>query len=262
MKQIGLVFLLLASGAIVGIYYLWQEATKLPDWYGKTSSPPSAASVQQTTATIQQRIQAQARQSEPSQLNQAAVASSVPSAKAPSAKVPSAKAPSAKVPSSNVEVQVDQAELNDLLAAKIAPPNQSNPLSKSVKGFQTKVENETLKTGAIVDIKELQASNLGSQDQALVSKITEHFPALANQQIYIGIVGQPTVKDGQLHFDENTKIQLGNLSLTMKEISDRFGIPPEQLQEKLRLKLQLQGLDVKDIQFQDGKATLRGDVKE
>jgi hypothetical protein len=236
------------GGTIAGLYYVWHQVTKLPDWYRESAAPPSPASIQQTTAAVEKRIQqAQEAQVQPSAEPQLSASQS-----------PVAVSPA---PSPRVEVQVDQAELNDLLAAKITTPAPTNPLSQSVKGLHTEVENETLKTGAIVDIKQLKSSNLGSSDQELVSKITQQLPALADQKVYVGIAGKPKVKDGQLQFDDDTRIQVGNLSMTVKEVSDRFGIPPEQVREKLKLQLKLQGLDVKDIQLQDGKATLRGAAK-
>jgi hypothetical protein len=252
-KQIGLVLLLMFGGSLAGIYYIWHEATKVPDWVSKTP-PQMSPNVQQTQTNLERRIQAQVRQSQVPQT----IAQVTPLPIALPSAPQSAPQPIEKP---KVEVKVSSSELNDLIAAKVTDQSKGNSLPKSVKGFHTAVENETLKTGAIVDMKELQSSNLGAKDQELVSKIAQNFPMLGQQDVYIGVSGKPKVQDGKLKFDRDTKVQIGNLSLTVDEIAARLGISPEQVQEKLNMQFQLQGLDLKDIELQNGTATLRGTPK-
>jgi hypothetical protein len=248
-KHIGLVLLLMFGGSLAGIYYIWHEATKVPDWISKTPPQPSP-SFQQTQTKIERRIQAQVQQSQASQtvVQVTPLPISVPQSPQPTEKP-------------KVEVKVSSSELNDLIASKMTDKTQGDTLPKSVKGFHTAVENETLKTGAIVDMKELQSSNLGAKDQELVSKITQNFPMLGKKDVYIGVAGKPKVQDGKLKFDRDTKVQIGNLSLTVDEIADRLGVSPEQVQERLNMQFQLQGMDLQGIELQDGGAMLRGTPK-
>ena len=266
MKRISLVLLVLLGGTLSGLYYFWHQATKLPDWYREDAAQPPIATPQ-TTANIQQKIQAQIQQSliaespNPSSPN--------PSSSNPGSPNPNSPNPSSSNPSSSrtpdkadktVKVQLNQDELNDVLVSKIVEKNRISALPASIKSVHTAVENNTLKTGAVVDLKELKNSNLGSQEKAFLEQATQRIPGLGDRKVYIGIEGKPRVQDGKMQFDDQMRVHVGNLSLTVAELADRLGVPPEKVKERLKLELQLQNLNVNDIELQNGTAILRGSV--
>lgn len=264
MKKLGLFFLVVA--AIVGgfaatFYYFLQQATKLPDWYSNHSTPPKTlAEAQKSRAAIEQKIQAKTEAAIQKPAAQPSSAPASPTVVKPNPPVSTAVAskPVAVAPAKNpdVEIKLKPEELNDLIVTNMT--EKSPP--KALAGFQTTVQNNTLKTGAVVDIKELQKSKVGSNEQELLSQLSQNLPPDA-QKIYIGIEGQPEVKNGRLQLGENTRIRVGNLVLSLAEIRDRFGISPEQIQEKLNVNLNLQNLNVEDIEFKNGTAVLRGSTK-
>jgi hypothetical protein len=53
---------------------------------------------------------------------------------------------------------------------------------------------------------------------------------------------------------------MGNLSLSLSELSQRLGIPQEQLEQKLSLSLELGRLKVNDMTLTNSKVLLRGAV--
>ena len=81
------------------------------------------------------------------------------------------------------------------------------------------------------------------------------------RKVYIGVEGKPEIQDGKLRFNQNAKIQVGTMSFTIAEVADRLGVSPEKVQDQLNLELKLRGLTIKDIDFQDGNAILRGSAK-
>lgn len=267
MKKLGFFFLLsaaLASAGVATFFYVWRQATKLPDWYSDNPAKTrSVAEIQQSRTAIEQRIQAQTQaaiqpsSSRPNLQPSQVVAQQNPQVKPQVAVSSAASQSQASNHSNNVEVQLKAEELNDLIVTNLT--EKSPP--KALAGFQTKVENNTLKTGAVVDIKELQKSKVGSKEDELLSQLSQNLPS-DQQKVYIGIEGQPEVKNGRLQLGENTRVRVGNLSLTLAEIRDRFGISPEQIQEKLNVDLNLRNLNVEDIEFKNGTAVLRGSAKD
>lgn len=265
MKKLGFFFLVsaaLASAAAATFLYVWRQATKLPDWYSDNPAKTrSVSEIQQSRAAIEQKIQAQTHAAVQPSSPQPNLRPSQTAVKQNSQVKPQVTAPSAGAPSkpsnNNVEVQLKAEELNDLIVTNLT--EKSPP--KALAGFQTKVENNTLTTGAVVDIKELQKSKVGSKEQELLSQLSQNLPS-DQQKVYIGIEGQPEVKNGRLQLGENTRVRVGNLSLTLAEIRDRFGISPEQIQEKLNVDLNLRNLNVEDIEFKNGTAVLRGSAKD
>ncbi|MBD1843807.1 hypothetical protein H6F89_10420 [Cyanobacteria bacterium FACHB-63] len=232
----------IAVAAVSGGYYFWRQFTQLPDWYAEEqTSPRTYTQIQESGAAIEKRIAAQIQTSP-----QSASTNIAPNSPEPQ-------------PSKPVQVALSSKELNDLLVTKITEKRGGKALPNSVKGFHTSVKNDQLKTGAVVDIKELQNSGLGAQHQALLTQITKKIPV--DRRVYIGIEGKPEIQNGKLHFDENARIQVGNMSFTIAEVASRLGVPPQKVQDQLNLELKLRGLTVKDIDFQDGNAVLSGAAK-
>jgi hypothetical protein len=54
---------------------------------------------------------------------------------------------------------------------------------------------------------------------------------------------------------------LGNLSLSLNELSQRLGIPAEQLEQTLNLSLPLGSLKVNDMELTNDKLLLKGSVE-
>jgi hypothetical protein len=227
MKKMGVLLLLLMGGGLGIGYYFWHQATQLPEWYTQNQvETRKLVNVQKKATAIEQKIKQQADSSK------------------------------------NPEIKLNGDELNDLFVSKLVDKSGTESLPKALKGIHTKIENDKLKTGAVVDIKELQSSQLGEREKALVAQLTEKFPTLGDRKIYIGLEGKPQLENNQLKFDSNTRVQLGDLSFTLTEVADRLGIPPEKLQERINVELQLGNLQVKDIEFQNGNAVIKGSAND
>ena len=233
MKKIGVISLiLLTTGVIAGFYY-WQQATTLPTWYEKQvttaniNNTRNRLNIQQTTEKIEVKIAASTQQ---------------------------------LVNNKDIELQLDENELNNLLASEIVKKSNKNQLVQAVKAVKTEIENGKLKSGAIVNISEISTAQLGKNEVAELTKVIKAFPTLEDREVYLGIEGKPIFKNGQLRFDENSTIKVGNLSFTQAELSEKLGIPESKIKQFTKLQLQIDKLKVNDIELNDEKALLRGSV--
>jgi hypothetical protein len=95
-----------------------------------------------------------------------------------------------------------------------------------------------------------------------VGKVLEAFPLLENKEVYIGLSGKPRIENGQLKLDKDTKIKIGNLSLSLSEVSQRLGIPQEEIEQKINQSLQAGNLKINDMELTESKILLRGSLKE
>lgn len=250
MKKASVLFLLMSAGIVIGVasgvYYFWRQFTQLPDWYTtQQNAPRTYAQIQKSGAAVEKKIQAQIQASP--QAAKVNVVQNRPSEQAPS-------------PPKDVQIALNSQELNDLLVTKIAEKREGRSLPSSVKGFNAAVKDNKLKTGAVVDIKELQNSGLGTQQQQFLSEITQNLPG-NDRKVYIGVEGKPQIQNGKLRFNQNARIQVGNMSFTIAEVANRLGVSPEKVQDQLNLELKVRGLTVNDIDFKDGNAILTGDPK-
>jgi hypothetical protein len=229
LKLIGIVLLLLLGFGGASLYYFWQEATKLPEWYvNKPTHDLGNANTNVIADQIKQKIKAQTEHSQPS-----------------------GKA-------ANVELNLTSAELNQVVTEKLAEKAHQSNLNQAIKGIDTQIAGDQLKTGAVVDLANLKTSNMSDREKTLLNEVTQKFPALANREVYIGIEGKPQIDKGRLKFDSQTKVQVGKLSFTVPELADRLGIPEATLLEKINLNLNLNGLTIEAIELKAGNAVLKG----
>lgn len=232
MKRIAAILLLISAGVISGVYYYWMQATNIPDWYTSQETKTNSINI------IAKKDSQQARNIE--------------------AEVTAIKQPLGS--SKNVELNLSEKDLNNILASEIAKKNNSSKIAEAVKAVKTNIKEGKIEGGAVVNISEIPTTHLRESETAAITRAFKVFPGLENREVYIGIEGKPTIENGQLKFDENTKIKIGNLSFTQAELSEKLGIPESQIRQFTNLELQVGKLKVNDIELNDGKALLKGSV--
>lgn len=232
MKRIAVIFLLITTGVISGIYYYWRQATNIPDWYTSQEMKNNSINI------IAKKDSQQARNIE--------------------TEVTAIKQPLGS--SKNVELQLSEKDLNNILASEIAKINNSSKIAEAVKAVKTNIKEGKIEGGAVVNISEIPTAHLRESETAAITRAFKVFPGLENREIYIGIEGKPTIEDGQLKFDNNTRIKIGKLSFTQAELSEKLGIPESQIRQFTKIELQVGKLQVNDIELNDGKALLKGSV--
>jgi hypothetical protein len=232
MKRIVVIFLLITTGVISGVYYYWRQATNIPDWYTIQEKKNNSINI------IAEKDSQQARNIE--------------------AEVTAITQPLGS--SKDVELNLSEKDLNNILASEIAKKNNSSKISEAVKAVKTNIKEGKIEGGALVNISEIPTAHLRESETAAITRAFKVFPGLENREVYIGIEGKPTIEDGQLKFDENTKIKIGNLSFTQAELSEKLGIPESQIRQFTNFELQVGKLKVNDIELNDGKALLKGSV--
>ncbi len=77
----------------------------------------------------------------------------------------------------------------------------------------------------------------GTARQLAIAKLIKSVPDLKNRSVYIGIEGKPIVRNHQITLDNTSHVIVGNLSLTLSELSQRLGIPQERLQQQISQRL-------------------------
>lgn len=216
MKKIVIVLSVAIAAPLLIAYYYWQQATKLPEWYtaNETISPQiNPAELEPGNSAEQLELEIPQEMLEKD--NQASTEAS----------------------SGNVEVKLDEKELNDLLVSKISKDVANGEFSQAVKGSNTTIRNGKVESGAVLSISDIPVDQLEASEKEALQKAIATFPNLKNKEVYVGIEGKPKAENGQLAFDDNTNIKLGNLSFTVLELSNRLGVPKERVEEAINLDL-------------------------
>jgi anti-sigma28 factor (negative regulator of flagellin synthesis) len=269
MKKLVIGFLILGCGVCIPVlYYYWRQATQLPEWYAAQSSSTlrtlnfsNSSELRAARARLQEKIEASiAKSPAATPKNSLPLVSRTNSSNYSSGQAPSNA--SQIDTNKNVEVELSDREVNELAMATIAERTGHSQVLANVPSLHTQIKDGVLESGTVVNLADFPKNQLAEGEVAALGKVLKTFPFLENKELYIGISGKPQIENGQLKWDKHTKVKLGNLSLSLSELSQQLNIPQEKLEEKLNLSLAVGRLKVNNLEVTDNKVLLRGSVNQ
>lgn len=265
MKKLSLIILSLSIGVAGIVYYQWQQFTNLPEWYTQQAqASPNLINFKNPEEVKEAKIQLEGKIDAylVSQENQPTLEK--PQNDSPFNTQPiigSANAGKTFDPDS-VAINLDATEFNTLVVSNLVENARSSPLLDSAEGFKTTIKNGAIEAGVVLNISQIPTDQLAAGERTAFNKAIQTFPFMENRQVYLAVEGKPSLEQGTMKFDDSTKVKVGNLSMTLSELSQKLGIPQEQLQQKIKLELSLGRLKINDIKFEGDRALIRGAVQE
>jgi hypothetical protein len=223
-------------GAIGGAYYIWQEAIKVPDEYIKANAEAKTDS--------QLPLQS-------SQITERAAVSK----KKITAPVEVARS------GQKVNVKLNIADINNLVVAKLATSQPTQQIPVGIKGIRTNIKDGKIYTGAMVNLDQLLRNGRPGIQTAALTKITNKLTFLKGRDVYIGIVGKPTLQGNQIEFAPDTQIKIGNMNFTITQLAENLGVSPTKLQQTIALQIQQQNFKVNRINVENNGLAIEGAKK-
>jgi hypothetical protein len=250
-QKLALAILLLLVGAGTSGFWFWRQATYLPDWY--TQSPPLPKADQALGQGIDQ---ANERQTLKVKLGRTVrpVPLSAPSNRPLEGSVDR----SADRTHNTHEVRLDAQTFNEFVVSSIPPTPQGDAVLPAIKAIKTEIEDQKLKVGLVINTAEIPLKKLPQKSRSQLEQTLNTFPFLKNQEIYLGLIGQPRLESKQVVLGNNAKVQVGGLTMDLADFAERVGIPAETLEQQINL--QLGQLNIQDIDFAENAAVLQGTV--
>jgi hypothetical protein len=224
-------------GTVGGLYYLWQEATNVPEEY-------TEAVATNNTATPALPLQ-------PSQITQQATVSKNKIDR------PIAQAKSGD----KVALKLTDRDLTNLAVAKLAASQLNKQIPAGITGINTNIKDGKIHTGALVNIDRLVRDRQPGSQTAALSKLTDKLPFLKDRDVYIGIVGKPVVNGSRIEFDNNTQIKVGKMTFTVTQLAQNLGVPEAKIKQAIELKLQQQNLKVDRVNLGNNELAIDGEKK-
>lgn len=230
-KRLLLLLCCAIAGSSAVLFFFWQQATQLPAWY---SNLPTTASLPAKTEQNETQIQ-------PSQ--QQVLSKIYQHLKGANAKG---------------EVQLDANEVNTLLLSGIAQTTDKSPLAQAVVKTNTQIQDGKISAGAVIDLRIISLNKLSSEEQVAISKLLSTVPILKYRPLYIEIEGKPKVHNKQISLDETTRVKFGNVSLTLSDMYQRFGLSEQHLNQQVSNELKKLPVEVKDVEVMGDRLIVRG----
>jgi hypothetical protein len=225
--------IVLAGGAVAAgaaAAYYWNRATALPTWYtGSTVDGDLTTTVSSSTGLLQTKL---------------------------------ASGEGVRYGSNNqVEITLTEADLNQLIVEGLNQTPSTSQLLEVAQGVNASIEGDQLRAGVVVNPSSLPLGDLPPETQATVQQAFETMPMLRDRNVYFGIEGNPRIENGQVMLGDNTHLRIGNIRLSMAEVSRLTGLNPEQLAEQVNIVLPQAGIAFDGIEFVNDEAILRGTIE-
>lgn len=231
MKKVLLVLLVMATGVVWSLFFVWYKATRLPSWYQAQDGRAIAASAQpnadpqQVYATVEERFVTRIQQAEPGGI---------------------------------VQVPVSEAELNTLVSTEITEQVLGQPLISAVKAFNTDTQEGRIASGMVINLSEIPPEQLRPDERETLDRFLATFPALKNREVYLGFEGKPIIENGQIRLDRDTRVYVGELGMSVQELYQRLGASEADLQQSLNIPADFQGFSLRDVQVTPEGVVLTG----
>lgn len=230
-KKIGIAAGIISIVSLGLGFYWWRQLTRVPDWYGAEAAPiyqqmdeTQLPQLQQSRQEVFTNIDRQVRQN----------------------------------PSNpEVTVTLTDDEINDVLVAGVVESLAGTEILKATRGINTTIADDTIEIGMVVNTENLNLDSAETGFPIPATQVLKQFPLLKNRDIYIGVSSQPQVVNGQLQLTGDTRVSIGNFSLTLAEIARHGGMSEEEVLQEANAALA--NLKIRDLQLQDGQITIKRD---
>jgi len=156
------------------------------------------------------------------------------------------------------EVQLDANEVNTLIVSGIAKTIDKSRLAQAVVSTNTQIQDGKISAGAVIDLRTIPVKELPAEEQAAISQLLSTVPILKYRPIYIEVEGKPSIHNKQVTLDDKTRVKLGNLSFTLSDMYQRFGISEESVKQQVSKELKNLPVEVKDVEVMGDRLVVRG----
>lgn len=193
LKKIGLVLLVLLLIAGGVIFYLYSQATALPDWYAEEVAAGPATAAPEPPEAADGSLQwapAKTTTGEPSK----------------------------------------RKELRNF-HRKAAKKNPE--VAKVIKSSRASFENGVLEMGVIADLRNLPKDQLRGDQAEFFQKVHNSFPSATDREVYIGVEDPgPVLAGGNIQLGPDAKLRVGNLSYDIDSAATKLGMSPAALRKQ------------------------------
>ena len=158
-----------------------------------------------------------------------------------------------------VTLTLDEPQLNQLINDAIFRQEQVAQILTNARSLTTVLEGDRIETGTSLNLSEIPLEGLPPAWQESVTQLTTAVPMLANREIYIGIVAQPQVQDGQIRLDQDLSLKLGQFTLPLADVAGQVGLSMADIEQRLNAVLEERGIALDTIDILDEKLVITGD---
>lgn len=159
-----------------------------------------------------------------------------------------------------VEVVLSEGDLNHLMVSALTQMPQTAGLFKAAESSSTTIEGDRIRGGVVINPGELSSQALPPKAQQALDHAFRLMPMLADRPFYVGIEGTPRVEQGRLVLDQDTRVQVGRMNLTLTDVSRLTGLSLDQINHMANQMVAQTGLTLDGVKLTGDQVVLSGSV--
>lgn len=138
---------------------------------------------------------------------------------------------------SGSEVRVGESDLAALVRRALEESDDGRRALALSKELRTQIVEGRVEIGLVVNLAEIPPEDLTEEERERVAQLTRFLPFLKDQDLYIGVSGVPSARQGRVTVDRDVKVKLAFLSLPVEEMGEMFGVDTDPFLDELFLDL-------------------------
>lgn len=155
-------------------------------------------------------------------------------------------------------VTLNAPQISQLVNEAILSQPMAAQLLANASSLTTILDSDRIETGAVLNLSDIPLEGLPTELQVGLSQLTTTIPLLAERDIYIGVVAQPQVHNGQISIDQNLSLRLGQFTLPLADVAENLGVSTNDIEERLNALINQQGFALEDIKISDKQVVITG----
>ena len=244
-----------------GLFFVWRQATHLPDWYQEARAVPEtrvdSGAGAESFARPEQVDSPAGGLDEPS-LNDTPNPAARTRAKPPPRSTPPRSTPP-RVSALDLRpvagrIEIDERQLNELLDHGLREHPRGQGLGRAVRAARASIDGDRLEVGIVTHLADLAAAADGARESEAIRKLGRLAPWLAGHEFFIAARGTPEARNGHLFFGRGVEVKIGGFAFDAGELATRLGIRPEKIDRGLEIPLA--DFDVEGVEVTNGALVL------
>jgi hypothetical protein len=107
------------------------------------------------------------------------------------------------------------------------------PIEQAIKQSRAAYAGGQVEAGAVLNLSEADVDSLSAEERERYQETIDAFPALTGRDVYVGVEGDVTERDGRLVLGPDAKLRVGETRYSISSAAKRLGMSEAELRDAI-----------------------------
>lgn len=108
-----------------------------------------------------------------------------------------------------------------------------NPISKAIKQSRAAYAGGQMEAGAVLNLADAELDSLSAEERDRYQETIDAFPALTERDVYVGVEGDVTERDGRIVLGPDAELRVGDSRYSIANAAKRLGMSEAELRDAI-----------------------------